>query len=400
MGFDLSLSGNLPHPSVNGWIRFEKNLLSLRVYPLVAEELTGTIEFRGNQIKTTGLKGLLGAGSFELTGQMTQEKRSPKSFDLTLKGRQIYFRDKTGKFRMEYDAALSLTGSVPHAMLQGNITILDGKYTKDFNIIEEIKTAKKPPREIYKVTQKGMPLNLDLRIRNLGDLIIDNNVGQIDLSTSLRVTGSRFDPRVEGNVQVTEGIIRYLGLDFDITRGLIEFRDPYTNPYLEIEGEQEIGDAHIIAKVRGRTDSLRIDLEGNSATSGPLDKKDVVSLILFGMTTTERRAAAQYQGAELGPTTAAEQIAHALQRPVARWTKLDILKLESKPTETGRSRRFYLGKKINDRLSVEFNSEVSEEEGTQAIGLEYLITDFIILKGERERAEDYRLNIGFRVRGR
>lgn len=398
--FDLSATGKFSELTLNGSIRFEKNLLSLRLYPLTMEDLTGSLEFKGNRVETKGLKGLLGSGSFEVMGGFTHEHWSPKSFNLRLAGRQIYFRDKKGTFRMEYDTQLALTGSLPHPSLQGTIIILDGKYTKDFNIIEEIKTAPKPAQEIYQVTQKGMPIDLDLRIRNLGDLTIDNNVGRIDLTADLRVTGSRFNPRMDGNISVAEGEIRYLGLNFDITRGLIEFRDRHTNPYLEIEGEQEIGDAHITARLQGRTDNLRIDLEGNSATSGPLDKKDVISLILFGMTTSERREAAQFQGFELGPTMAAEQIAQALQRPVAKWTKLDILRLETKPTETGQSRQFYLGKKISDRVNVEFSSEVGEEEASQALGLEYLITDFLILKGEKEREENYRMNVGFRIRTR
>lgn len=398
--FDLAVAGPLNNPSAKGWIRFEGSTLSLRVYPLTVEELNGTIQFSDSTIQTEELTGLLGTGHFKLKGQLTHKNFSPQNFDLKLRGRQLYFRNPKGNFRVEYDANLNLTGSRQQAALQGKLTILDGRYTRDFNIIEEIKKAKSPAKEIQTVIYEGIPIDLDVKVRNLGDLLIDNNVGHIELATDLHVGGSALHPQIEGSVEVSEGTIHYLGLDFDITRGFMEFRDPYRNPYLEIEAEQEIADAHLTARLHGHTDNLVMDLSGNSATLGPLERKDVISLILFGMTTSERHRQSQYQQFELGPELMAEQVAHILQRPIARATGLDIFRMEASPSEEGRHRRLHVGKRITDRFHVEFTSDVDREDAVQTFLLEYWLTDFFILKGAREAQEEYQLNVGFRVQSR
>lgn len=396
LSFKIAMDGKIADPKINGQIHFENDLISLRIYPLTVEELTGTVSFHDNRLSTENLKGLLGAGSFELKGSIVQEQWRPSVFDLALQGNQLYFRTKKGEFRMEYDADLTLKGQGPNTKLKGALTILDGRYTKDFNIIEEIKEGAKPPREIAEQTKEGLPIALDVNVRNLGDLLIDNNVGRIELATNVHVGGTRWTPTFDGSLEVTEGKIHYLGLDFEITHGFMEFRDPYTNPYLEVEGEQEIGDAHIVARLHGQTDNLIMDLEGNSAALGPLDRKDVISLILFGMTTQEGYATAQFQQLQLGPELVVEQAAHALERPFARLTKLDVLRLESKPTEQGRIRQFHIGKNISDRLHVEFSSEVERENALQTFLLEYWLTDFLIFKGARQSKENYQMNIGLR----
>lgn len=398
--FDLAAGGSTANPSLKGWIRFNQNLLSLRAYPLTVEDLTGMLEFSGRTLRTEKLTGLLGAGSFKLKGELTHENLAPQNFDLALKGKQLYFRNEAGNFRMEYDADLHLTGSRRQALLKGKLGILDGRYTKDFNIIEEFKKAKKPSKEIQTAVAEKMPIELDLQVRNPGDLLIDNNVGRIELAADLHLGGNTLHPLVEGSVEIAEGEIHYLGLDFEITRGFMEFRDPYTIPYLEVEAEQEIADAHLTARLHGPTDNLVMDLSGNSASLGPLERKDVISLVLFGMTSSERHQQSQYQQFELGPELAAEQVAHILQRPIARATGLDVFRLETTPTEEGRSRRFHLGKKITDRFHVEFTSDVDREDAVQTFLLEYWLTDFLILKGGRETEEEYQLNVGFRVKSR
>lgn len=398
--FEIQTSGSPSRLNLQGKVQLEKNLLSLRIYPLTVEELEGTLALKGNRIETEKLTGLLGVGRFELAGSLAHEDWRPKFYDLSFKGSQLYFRNQPGFVRMEYDADLTLKGPENNALLQGKLTILDGRYTKDFNIIEEIKAGQKPPKEIQTAVKEGTPIQLDVKVRNLGELSIDNNVGRIQLTTNLQVKGKSWAPHVEGTIEVAEGEIHYLGLDFDITRGFMEFRDPYTYPYLEVEAEQEIADAHIVARLHGRTDNLTIDLEGNSATLGPLERKDVASLILFGTTTSERYRQSQYQQFELGPELIAEQITYALQRPMAKLVHLDVFRLEAEPTQEGRVRRFHVGKQITDRLHVEFASEVDREDALQTFFLEYWLTDFLIFKGSRQREEGYQLNAGFRLTSR
>lgn len=398
--FNLTLSGALQNLIANGEITFKENSISLRHYPVAADELKGTLHFHGNRVETKDLEGLLGTGAFRLLGSLTYALGKPTSYDLYLNGDGLYWRNIPGNFRMEYDADIFLKGQAGGPTLSGSLTILDAHYTRDFNIIEELKTGPKAAREIQAKALEEIPIHLDLKIKNLGDFIINNNVGRIELSTNLKVSGTRFAPKVEGSIEVTEGEIIYLGLNFDIIRGFMEFRDPGNiHPYMEVDAEREMADVHITAKLHGHTNNLNIDLAGSSSRGGPLEKKDVLSLALFGMTTSERAELVTFEQFQLGPELVAEQIAHVLQRPIARVTGLDIFRLEALPTREGRVQRFYLGKRLSDRFIVEFTSEINRDEAIQTFQTEYWLTDFLIFKAARTSDENFRLNLGVRLKG-
>ena len=243
-------------------------------------------------------------------------------------------------------------------------------------------------------------MKLDLKIKNLGDLIIDNNIGKIELAANITVKGTTKVPRVEGIINTTEGEIHYLGFDFDITRGFIEFRDQYKAPYLEVDGEQEIGDAHIVVKLHGNTDNLAVDLSGTSVQEGVLDKKDVLALLLFG--TTEGSGRTDFVQRETSPDVVAERLATVLQRPLARATNLDVIRLEATPGQDGqdRLRKLNIGKRLSDRLTVELASELKQDASVQSFQLEYWLTDFFILKGAQSTDESYQMGGGFKFKSR
>lgn len=396
--FNMNAGGSLANPSLNGKIGFQENTLSIRNVPFSAEELTGTLEFAGNKISTRDLQGLLGVGAFQLQGSLTHAARQAAAYDLHLVGNELYYRNAPGFFRMEYDADVTLKGPATGPMLSGSLNILEAHYTKDFNIIEEIRQSQQPTREMQEAAFEGSPLHLDLKIRSFGDIGIENNVGQIALSANVDIGGTQVNPKIRGTIDVTEGIIRYLALDLDITRGFMEFRDPFKHPYIEIHAERDVEENHIVALLKGHTNKLTIDFTGNTARGVPLQKKDVLSLAFFKQTAEQRGQQAAY----FGPALVAEQLTHALQRPIARATKLDVFRLEAAPTQEGRMQKFYLGKKISDRLIVEFISELHREAATQSFQFEYWLTDYLILKGLRtsREKEGYQFNLGLRFTGR
>ncbi|MBI5299800.1 MAG: translocation/assembly module TamB domain-containing protein [Deltaproteobacteria bacterium] len=393
--FNLEVHGNPSDLQANGKVELNNVSMTLKPFGIIPEELKGTIYFQGNRIRTDLLTGILGSGEFQLKGNITHSHSKPAAYDLAFSGKQLYLHDTASGFRMDYDADLTFKGPAQNPELTGSLVVLDGRYTKDFNIIEELKEAPKTSKQIQEAALKTSPIHFNLQVRNFGDLFIDNNIGKIALNVDVNIRGTKLNPSVDGTVTAQEGTIRYLGLDFDITNGFAEFRNKLDDPYLEIQAERDIDDAHIVAVLHGPPSSLRMDLSGNSS-QGSLEKKDVVSLLLFGMTTNERVELAEEQSG-IGTALVAEQITHILQRPIASFTGLDVFRLETENTQNGQTRQFYLGKKLNDRLSVEFASEINQyNDALQRFRLEYWLTDSFLFKGSRSSNESYQLNLGVR----
>lgn len=393
----VAASGTASNPSVNGTIELKGVALSPRFVHLPLENVKGKIVFAGRTIRFEDVNGMIEDGGFGLKGSVTHNNFKLSSADLLLDGKDMRFRTDDGSFKAEFDGKVSLDGSFPQPLLSGDVTILDGKYTKDFNILE---TITKPKTDIRRAKAEiTFDPRLDLRIRNSGDLFIRNNVGEIGLRADLLVTGTRRSPKIAGAIEAVEGRIDYLGMGFDVTRGFMEFRESSTDPYMELVAQKEIDTYNVTVEVHGYTDNLALDLSATSP-SGPLEKKDVISLIAFGMTEMERQQATTHAGQQFGVTMAAQQFTHVVERPISKFAHLDTFKLEAADPNSAAISRVKVGKQLTDRVSVDFATDINTQDATQTVTGEYLVTDNIVLKGSRSSDGRYELDgaIRFRLR--
>lgn len=400
----LRAGGTTSSPTLFGTIELGGNSISPRPVRLAMENLTGTLRFEGRRIYFDGITGQVEDGQFALGGWIEHSEFKLARANLTLNGKEFSFRTAENTFRMEFDGKLTLTGAFPNPLLAGDINILDGRYTKDFVLLEQLggKARQRDVGEGEQAITFNPRLNLD--VRNSGDLLIRNNVGDIDLRADITIRGTREKPQIEGAVAVREGRINYLGLKFEITRGFVEFRGPYAKPYLEVEAERELRLYNISLRLFGYTDNLALDLTGTSP-SGPLEKRDVVSLLAFGITEQERRETeAARTGSQIGISVAAQQVGQMLERPITEATKLDIFRIEAAEEETDYDEpgkiatRLRVGKQLTDRLSVDFATDIDTRDAEQTVTTEYLITDNLLIKGSRSSDSKYEGNIGLRFR--
>lgn len=399
----LRIGGVTSSPALYGTMTFGGSYLSPRPIRLSLDQLKGTMRFEGYRVHFVDFTGLVEDGEFTLGGWLEYRDFGLSGANLALKGKELSFRTAKNTFRMEFDGNLTLTGSFPHPLLSGDINILDGRYTKDFVLLEQI-GGKSKRAEDEEETPITFDPRLNLTIHNSGDLLIRNNVGNIGLQADIAVEGRRTSPQIRGAVNVREGKINYLGLKFEITRGFVEFRGTYAKPYLEVEAERELRLYNIAMRLYGYTDNLFLDLEGTSP-SGPLEKRDVVSLLAFGITEQERREfEASRTGSQVGISVAAQQVGQMLERPITEATPFDIFRVEAAEEDTDTDEpgkvatRLRVGKQVTDRLSFDFATDIDTKDAEQTVTTEYLITDNVLIKGSRSSESKYEGNIGLRFR--
>lgn len=378
---DLKVRGSTKAPSLFGKVDFNKNELVLRGAQLALEDLEGSIVFAGQRIEFDGIKAMSDDGTLGLSGWLNHDSFRPASADLTLTGKELRYRAPDRDLSIEFEGTLYLKGQFPSPLLSGDITVLDGKYTKDFTIIDAI-SGKKGGKAPAKISETMFNPQLNLRIKNTGDVEIDNNVGNIWLTINVDVKGTRRKPAVAGSIATSEGEVHYLGMRFDITKGFMEFRENYEDPYMEVYAQKELNIYSINLDLHGPTSNLTLDLSATSPT-GPIEKRDVVSLILFGITEQDRDAIAQQGSAQYASSLAARSASSVMERPISKFTHLDIFRLESTDSGTAQVSRLYLGKQLSDRLSVKFSTDINSNDAVQTVIAEYLLTDDLLLKGSR-----------------
>ncbi|MFA4974233.1 MAG: translocation/assembly module TamB domain-containing protein [bacterium] len=395
LGVDLSVRGTTNDPRFFGSIEFKDNNVLLRNPRVGLESVTGALRFDGSRVRFDSLQAKMGDGSMSLSGYLDHQNFKPAQSDLALAARGMVWRSEDGYLMLEFEGDISLTGRFPNPLLSGDMTVLDGKYTKDFNIIDAL-TGEKKMRSRKEVQKLDFDPRLALSVRNSGDMEIRNNVGDIWLGMNISLSGTRSKPVVAGSINADSGELHYLGLNFDVSKGFMEFRGDVDSPYLEVYAEKEIDVYSVNLILHGPIDNLALDLTATSPT-GPLEKRDVVSLILFGMTEQERIA---IQSEGLSAAMVAQSITSVIERPIAKFTRLDVFRFEVPDTAAQGISRLNVGKKLSDRLSVSFATDIGTDNAVQTFSAEYQITDNLLLKGSNSTDSNYELSgiLRFRMR--
>ena len=402
---NLKMSGLSSSPSFDGSILFNGNMIYPRLMRQRLEQVVGRLDFSGHSIKSEAITGTIEDSGFVLRGGIKHANLEPQEFDLKLSADGLRYLFPGGTFWAEFNADVSLTGTKNSPLLKGDVNILEGRYTKDFVILEGFSIMKKDTVEDSSLFGDGS-MRLDLNVTNTGDLAIKNNIGEIWLKTGVNIKGTVASKQVRGTIETVDGKIRYLGRDFTITKGFVEFRAPYTNPYLELNAEHDvpsIPDLVIYITLRGEVDNLRLDLSSTKA----LERRDIISLLLFGATEEEMKSAQLSSG--LAPSIVASQVSHVVEQPITKLAHVDTFRLEagggimsdaSSSAHNAQISKIYLGKRLSDRMNFEFYTDVNSESTQQVVKAEYLLTDFLMLNAERSTGQNYKFNISLRFRER
>lgn len=386
----MTISGTSNDPAISGEMILHDNSVQPTGWGYFIDKLSGTLKFSGHTITLPDVRGRIEYGDFTLKGSLEHKNLTISNTDLQLNGKSIMYATKDRSFRMEFDCDLKLNGGPTGSTLSGKIDILDGRYTKDFSVFEKLRNRLEIPEEEAGGAFAWKNMKLALRVKSNGDLRILNNVGEIFLNADLNLGGTVDAPRIVGNIDTTGGEIKYAGLDFEITRGFLEFRDPYKVPYIEFVSAKEVGSYNVLLTIRGNIDKLYFDLE----STPPLDRRDVMALLTSGMTGNEINDARF--GYQTGTGLAAEQLTSILSKPLSKITTFDRFQIETAPGGVKDTTRVNVSKKLTDRLRVNFITDVNPSNTVQTFEAEYLLTDHVLLKGSGTTDARYRFDLTFR----
>lgn len=397
---DLTARGSTSNPQLGGRLAFHDNTMALRGARLAFEHVGGALRFEGDRIHVEDVRAMIDDGDVAVRGYLDRHGLSLSAANLQFTGQAMRYRSDDATFSLEMDTALTLSGSFPSPLLRGELTILDGKYTKDFTLLDALAGGRTKRTPIKKEVLPTFNPRLDLRVHNAGDFAIRNNVGDIWLNVNIDVRGTRRQPAIAGAIEATEGKIHYLGLDFDVSKGFIEFLEKSSAPYLEVTAQKEVGASNVTLVLHGATDNLALDLSATSP-AGALEKRDVISLLLFGITDQERNAATQQAGSLLSTSAVMQSVSGIVGSPIQKIAHLDVFRLEaSTPGTAGNVSRVYFGKQVSDRLTVNFATDINTSSAVQTVIGEYQITDNLLLTGQRSSDNNYKLGgtLRFRLR--
>ncbi len=387
---DLTLTGEISNPLFEGKINLKNNYLFFSGMSREFSDAQGPVRFQGKRIFFDSVNSLYEDGPLKLDGWIEWAPPQIESVDLKIVGQDIPV-SSPDTWQALVNSNVRLSGTGGNLKLQGDIEMVEGLFYKDYSLTEFIL---KPVGVIREEKKSGLEkalenMILDLNIRSAGEFEIRNNLVDMALRGNVRFAGPADSPSANGTINVVDGQIHAFGIDFENATGFATFMSSL-NPLIEFTANHPIQDYDVRVRIKGYADNLSLALE----SAPPLNNNDIVSLIVYGQTPE------QLSGAErnlFSQAAIASQVIGLLQRPLSKATKLDIVKLETdysvaEPTPS----RFSIGKKLSDRFSLSFTTDLTLEEAQKGFSIEYLMLDNLLLKGVKDAGSQYRFDLTLR----
>jgi autotransporter translocation and assembly factor TamB len=321
--------------------------------------------------------------------------------------------------RIELDGALQLRGRAESPQLTGDLVMTAGELKVDEILqqtlyrpyaTEEISAAPLDPLAALNPWDR-LALNMSVKIRN--SLRLTGSNVQVSAGTPL---GLGLDLRTDGNLYFVKGagtpqdphpplyvngeLYRFTGTStfqsrrFDVDpASSVVFNSDYADPNVDV------GLSRIISGVETRIRISRIigqnvTPELHLSSTPPLDESDIMSLIVFGISTNQLSGAQQQELLVRAGTLAAGMIATPLVQAIQREIGLDVLALEPEGAFGG-GPRLTVGEEIAPGLVARFSRQFGPDPYDEAT-LEYALSRILSIRATFSDAESVNARAPFR----
>lgn len=382
-----AISGSIGDPNIRGTLSLEE--VSFQVKPLKKEvhEVHGMLEFDGKLVKLEYLVGALDSGFFDASGRIGLEGWLPVYVNVNLKGDDFEFDYPTG-IHTEFDARLAAVGQLESLLIDGDVHLRHARYSQRIDyksmIVEESKailTLKTRKLEAKQAKSTFAP-RFNIHVVGADNLVVKNNIADLELKADVNVQGNLDQPVILGNVEVVDGWILYEDRVFTIQSARVDFIDlAEINPLLDIIAAAEIGAYTLTLELTGK---LYGEFSIQLSSDPPLSDIDLWSLFIFGKTLEEMKGFSSAYTATEATSLVTGKIQDEIEKRVKILGGFDEFQITPVFSDSGETAaaRFTVKKKIGDRLSVTYSTDMTSSS-QQLIIVEYQLSDHLVLMGQR-----------------
>jgi len=370
---DASITGLWDQPQFRSNFEIQKVQGQLSYFSEKIRDMDGLVIITPEMIRIKDIRGRFESGKVSLNGSIGLNNYPDLMMNLTMNGHSLPFYMPNLEALM--NAELQLKGDQKRMELSGDMIILEGEYSRDvdLNPLNMVPGRSRKHKQEYdrKTTASFLDrIELDIDIKNRNPFMVDNNIAIIALKPDIHIQGNLRQPVFTGRAVVESGVITYQGKSFEVTRGLIDFINPYEiEPRIELEGNTQIREWKIFLSITGVPENLKIILQSEPT----LQDGDILSLLVFGKTVPE------FVEGEEGQTSSpagilAGLLANQLQKNVKEETGLDSVEMEYQKSATDPNLsqvRVEVGKELSRQIMVKYGIETMNSKVVQKAITQY-----------------------------
>jgi translocation and assembly module TamB len=388
LGVNLSGSGTLVDPVLQGRLEVKNTFISHNDFPSGLSDLNGVLLFDRNRVQIERLNGTTGGGAIALTGSATYQN-GVLLLDFGATAHDVRLRYPPG-VSSTANADLRLTGTTNSALLTGDVVVTKLAVTPGFDFGAYIEKSAQTVVLSHTDSLQSR-LKLDVHVTTTPELQMQTAIARLSGNADLRVRGTADRPAILGRVEVLEGEVTFNGTKYKLDRGDVTFSNPArTQPIIDLQATTRVRDYDITVQFRGDA-SVPNGLKVTWQSDPQLPEADVIALLALGRTQEESAAVASQGGFGFGGDASNLLINQALNSTVnsrlqrlfgASRVKVDPQGLAS-DTAVVRGPQVTVEQQVSNNLTLTYSTNV-EVSNQQIIQVEYNITRNISLVALRD----------------
>ncbi|MBA4369523.1 MAG: hypothetical protein C0403_18000 [Desulfobacterium sp.] len=396
---DASINGLWDKPQFRSNLEIQKIQGQLPYFSEKIREMDGFIIITPEMIRLKDICGRFESGKVTLNGSIGLNHYPDLMTNLTLSGHSLPFHMPNLEAMM--NAELQLKGDQKRTELSGDIILLEGEYSRDvdLNPLNIVTGRSREHEQEYeqKTTASFLDrIELDIDIKNRNPFMVDNNIAIIQLKPDIHIQGNLRQPVFTGRAEVESGVITYQGKAFEVTRGVIDFINPYEiEPRIELEGNTQIREWKIFLSITGVPENLKIMFRSEPT----LRDGDILSLLVFGKTVQEFIEGEKGQSSSPASILAG-LLANQLQNNVKETTGLDSVQMEYQSSEMDSNLsqvKVEVGKELSRQIMVKYGIETMNSKVVQKAITEYRFFENVMLEAYQDSEGDYGGELQYRL---
>ncbi|MDB5099593.1 MAG: hypothetical protein JWM80_4014 [Cyanobacteria bacterium RYN_339] len=386
---EASLKGTLGQPDLTGAVSIQNGELQTRSLPQAIRDLRANVRIVRDRVFLDNLRATLGyTGQISASGgAMLGKDFMPTSATLQMTGREVAVSIPDGSVTMNADLAFS--GTPDASRLDGQVRVLEGKYTKDIPLTGGLggrAGARSSGPDLSKIPfVKGMELAVQVSAPD--QVTVKNNLADMELKADLAILGTPARPTVLGRAEaIAGGKISFQDRIYVVQEGTVDFIDRNViKPYIHLVATTSVQGIDVDLAANGTPEQLKLDLKSTPY----LPQSDVLTLLATGQTPAQL---AQGTGSGSGAALSnllVTQVAKGVERGVSDQGAVDVLRIQpgSAQNATDSTGSLTVGKRINDKLMITYTQDLSAAPGKtpgRLVIFDYTLTDALVLKMQQD----------------
>jgi outer membrane protein assembly complex protein YaeT len=418
---NVDVSGNMREPRVNGYVEIQDGQAQFDTPRLAAENVQLRLDLNGDKIDVTRLEGNVNGGTINSEGHVGLFNSIRGEVSLAISGDGVYMEFPKG-LKTVSNAQFRVDGTYPALRITGKIEVEEGAYTEPLTVGRGLMKYFSGEQKVIAASNETSNFNntrLDIALRTLLPIEVNNNIAQGEIDAELRLLGTIEEPGLTGKIEVAEGASLYLReRKYSVDRGLISFNNEHAiEPILDVSSTTTVktksSDYDISMKISG---NVAKKLETDLTSSPPLSEGDIVSVLATGRTLNEASSAGGDVAKEQVLSFLAGDLGSSFASEAGRAIGLSQVRIDpsylgtSKSTSTSNTSvdsttssdpnlvsqeadataRLTLGKDITPELSLVYSMNLRDSSDQIWIA-DYNVTRRITTSGIRQKDNSFRL---------